>query len=75
MKGFIKILATEFDAFEADALARVQSANPDPSMTAYSFARPDKDDATFVWYRVEDDLYQLMTPEEQALVVENGNFE
>lgn len=55
---------TDFESFNADALARIQTVNPDPSMTSYTFATSDAVSGS--WAKIEQGFFDLATDEEKA---------
>ena len=66
--GFVRMLLTSADAFEADCFARVQALWPDPSMLIYSTQLADAN-PLFCWKRLEREFTtdpRGMTDEEKT---------
>lgn len=65
MTGINLFLHTDdFESFDADALARVQAVNPDPSMTSYTFAYDDATSGS--WAKIEQDFFDVASEAERS---------
>lgn len=65
MKGWLKMLLSEFDSWNAQATLQYIQLTGDDSCTSYTFCRPDTD-PLYVWARVEHDFIEgdIKTEEE-----------
>lgn len=66
--GFSRHLVSEFDAYNAQALARYIEATGDVTVTDYTYSLPDSD-PLYCWAREEDIFTSLMTELELAAVI------
>ncbi len=57
MKGFLKMLAVDFESWNQQATTDYVNSTGDTSCTSYSSSRPDTD-PDHVWARVEHDFLE-----------------
>lgn len=70
INGFIKMLVSDFPAFNADAKVRMLVYNPNDSMDNYTSAMPDIN-PLYCWARVEEEFTsKVMTDVERAKIVD-----
>lgn len=70
MNGFLKLLANEFDGFNAEATAFTQVL--DPTITSYTYYLLDNN-PLYVWARIENNYFgQLSAPNQLSVLSEQA---
>ena len=78
MKGYLKMLASDFEAWNTQVLLDYLQETGDTTCTQYTFSTPDTD-PDYVWVRVEHDFIEgdIKTKEEAiaaGMVVPTGEM-